>query len=85
MKAIIALSLLLVSSHAFAVAQADYQCGPYTMHFFGPYYSSLWSPNGEELGRWEEEGTEPTFYKGNHLFLKWDGKTYRCAHMGSAQ
>lgn len=83
MKTLIALALTLASTQVFAVAQADYKCGPYTMNFFGPEDSSLWSPTGEELGRWNESGKEPTFYRGNQLFLKWNGKTYRCSHLGS--
>jgi len=83
MKTLLAVTLMLVSTKAFAVAQADYKCGPYTLNLFGAEDSSLWSPTGKELGRWNRSGSEPTFYRGNKLFLKWKGKTYRCSHKGS--
>lgn len=83
MKTLIAITFMLLSNQAFAVAQADYKCGPYTLNFFGPEDSSLWSASGKELGRWSQSGSEPTFYRGNQLFLKWKGKSYRCTHMGT--
>ncbi len=77
------LGLLIASSNAFAVAQAEYQCGPYRYFIFGPYYSTLSDLNGNQLGRWEEDQVEPTFHRGSKLYLKWDGKTYSCKHLGT--
>ena len=76
---ILSIALLFTSSQAFAVAQADYKCGPYTYSIFGPYHASLWDARGNEVGRWEQEDpNDPTSFRGEQLVLKWKGRVYRC-------
>jgi|GEM_PF-3545026 len=84
MKTILAiLAASMISTQAGAVAEATYKCGPYTYEIFGPYYTALFTQSGEELGRWEDDSKDPSFFKGNTLFLKWNKRTNRCIHKGS--
>lgn len=82
-KSLLTLALILASSNAFAVAQASYQCGPYTYEIFGAESSSLWNARGDELGRWESEVDTPTMFANGKLYLKWNNRVFRCRHLGT--
>lgn len=83
MKLLLILSLILLNApSAFAVAQTEYQCGPYKLELFGPEVTRLWDSKGKLLGEWEEDGEEPTFYKtikGKEvLHIRWQDREFKC-------
>ena len=91
MKRILILSLVtLYAPSAFAVAETDYKCGPYTLSFFGPEKVTLADSEHNILKEWEgaDSANVPTFdekIKGKEvMFLAWNGQKHRCKQTASS-